>query len=94
MYQRVKINNSNFNQNTFFNWPKIKHCVPKGSILGLSLFLCYINDLPKVAGSRSTPIVYADYISNLITSSNSTKYKMISTFWRRNYFFNFSTPCI
>jgi len=40
--------------------------------LGLLLFLCYINDLPKVEVSRATPIVSADDTSILITSPNNT----------------------
>jgi hypothetical protein len=37
------------------------------------LFLLYINDLPKVIESKATPILFADDISILITSPNTTK---------------------
>jgi hypothetical protein len=41
---------------------KIKHGVPHRSILGLSLFLLYTNDLPKVTNNKHKPILFADDI--------------------------------
>ena len=78
--QRVQITDTNFNHNTFSKWAKVKHSVPHGSILGPLLFLPYINDSPKVIESKANLFFFcAEGTSILITSPNTTYYKMILT---------------
>jgi len=72
-YQRVQITNSYFKSSTVSEWTKIKYGVPQGSILGLLLFLVYINDLPTAIEYKALPILFADDTSILLTSPNNTQ---------------------
>ena len=56
-------------------WAKVIHGVSQGSILGPLLFLIFINDLPMFMGEKSTPILFADDTSILISHSDLFDFK-------------------
>jgi hypothetical protein len=65
--QKTEIKSSNNTQNFCSNWGKIKHGVPRGSILGPLLFIKYIKDLPPTI-STLTESIFADDTSVTISS--------------------------
>jgi hypothetical protein len=52
------------------NLKEIKYGVPQGSVLGLLLFLMFINDLPRVIQNAEV-VLFADDTSVLITENNT-----------------------
>jgi len=48
----------------------IKHGLPQGSVLSLTLFLLYINDLPTVINKKAIPVLFANDKSILFIHSN------------------------
>ena len=70
IYCRTAVYNRKENSQKVSNWATIRQGVPQGSILGPLLFIFYINDLPKIINTTSSPIIFADDTSILFTHSN------------------------
>jgi hypothetical protein len=71
-YQKVFPDN-NFPDSASY-WGEVKHAVPQGSRLGPTIFLLYINDLPKVANDKAEVVPYVDDTSIIIASFNPTNF--------------------
>ena len=56
---------------TFSNWSPLKSVIPQGTILGATLFLVYVNDIPNVVSS-SIKMFADDKISREINNAEDT----------------------
>jgi len=56
--------------NSFSKWGKIRLGVPQGTIVGPLLFLFYVNDITKIAGNNSKPVLFDNDINLIVTYSN------------------------
>ena len=74
-YRRVQIITSYLNSNTVSELTKIRYGVPQGSILGLLLFLVYINDLANAIEHKAIPMLFCDNTSLLTTSPNNIQFQ-------------------
>jgi hypothetical protein len=72
-YQRVQIKKDTINYCS--DWELITDGVPQGSILAPLFFLLYINDLPNAISELSTPILFADDTSLIISNPDSLQYE-------------------
>ena len=70
--QRVKIEKDSIKH--YSEWDLIIDGVPQGSILGPLFFLLYINDLPYAISDLSTPILFADDTSLIISNPDNQKF--------------------
>ena len=88
--QRVTLNN------VYSEWSNVISGVPQGSVLGLILFLLYINDIPTVVDSH--PLLFADDIKlyRRIQSENDIiqLQKDINNLlnWSNTWLLNFNMP--
>jgi hypothetical protein len=80
-YFRTAIYNDSDKSNKVSSWAKVRHGVPKGTVLGPLPFLLYKNGLPKVINKTSAPIIFGDTSiliahSNLIDSTKTFTYSL------------------
>ena len=47
---------------------RVTNAFPQGSILGLLLFVVYINDLPKITDNDAKVVLFADDTSVIVTN--------------------------
>ena len=66
----VHLYNDSENSNKVSHQAKVRHGVPKGSILGPLLFLLCINVLSKIINKTSAPIIFADDTNILFAHSH------------------------
>ena len=72
-YQRVRIKKDLINYCS--EWELITNGVPQGSILDPLFFLLYINDLPNAVSELSTPILFADDTSLIISNPDCLNFE-------------------
>jgi hypothetical protein len=72
-YQRVLINCDSKQFRS--EWETVTDGVPQGSVLGLMLFLLYVNDLPNAISEISNPVLYAEDTSLIITNTDSQMFE-------------------
>jgi hypothetical protein len=69
------IDNKTVHNTAVSDWAMIKHGVPQGSVLGPTLFLLYINDLPTVINKKAIPVLFVDDTSILCTHRNFMEFQ-------------------
>jgi len=70
------VKSPNTTKNLFSAWGTLKRGVPQGSILGLLVFITYLNDVPLRINSE--PILFADNSSVTISSRNFKDFCSVS----------------
>jgi len=74
-YPRVNINGHHNSNDGLSKRKEVQHGVPQGSVLGLLLFLIYINDISKSVSDKSSPILFAGDTSFIISNRDETEFK-------------------
>jgi len=80
-YCRTAIYSDSENNNNVANWAKVRHGVPQGSVLGHTLLLLFINDLPKIINKTSAHIILLmKLVPYLLTQTQQILTKYLHSF--------------
>jgi hypothetical protein len=88
-HERIIMKDIKFNK-VFSKCERVKHGVPRGSILGPLLFLIYINNFPFSLKKLAQPILFAGDTSIIISNSSPEEFRsnIISVFNETMTWFN------
>jgi hypothetical protein len=69
-YQKLLIDKINAYDSISSRWKKVTNAIPQGLILGLLLFVIYINDLSKITDNDAKVVLFPGNTNIIVINSN------------------------